>query len=204
MEKFKANLTYWLNPLKWTRDITFLVLLALDFQHTYEYMLALQTGPQASEAVPLFGSLFQHLDIPMTNGVFDAMAYAFMVTATIFFASNIWAKQLTHNHKGWMMPTAMVVGVLISALTNAGTMYYAATGTALIPLVFVGITAAVLGGVVTGGLLMFASMDAWEMKARIEKGRITRAKNRAAADELAAARDRKAKYTPNKYKTVKA
>lgn len=192
-----------INPIKWARQLVFLLLLALDFQHTYEFILAHETNVQAHELVPLFGPLFNWAAIPMTNGVFDALAYAGVVTATIFFMSNTLAHRLSRSFPSRMYWAAMVVGVALSALTNAGTMFYAATSTDLIPTPLVGPTAAILGGVVTGGLLMFASMDAWDLKARIEKGRATRAKNRAAADELAAVRERKEKYTPNKYKAVK-
>lgn len=191
---------HWFKPLKWTRTLVFVALLALDFQHTYEFILSLSNNAQAHELVPLFGPLFNWAMIPMTNGVFDALAYAFMVTATIYFVSNTLAKRMAHNHTGWMLPLALVVGVALSALTNAGTMFYAATGAMLIPTALIGVTAATLGGVITAGLLMFASMDAWDMKARIEKSAKTRARHQAERDELAKARARKDLYTPKKYK----
>jgi hypothetical protein len=192
------------NPIKWARQIVFLALLALDYQHTYEFILAHETGTQAHELVPIFGPLFNWAAMPMTNGVFDAHAYAFVVTATIFFMSNTLAHRLSRNNASWMYWAAMGVGVLLSGLTNAGTMFFAATGTDLIPSALIGPVAATLGGVVTAGLLMFASMDAWDLKARYEKTMATRAKNRAARDELAKARERKEKFTPNKYKAAEA
>ena len=193
-----------LNPLKWARNLTFLALLMLDFQHTYEFILSLSSGTQAHELVPLFGPLFDWMAIPMTNGVFDALAYAYMVTATIYFTSNTIAKRLSHNHPVKLLTTALVVGTALSALTNAGTMYYGATSQMIIPAALVGPTAALLGGVITCGLLMFASMDAWDMKARIEKGRATRARNQQTRDEVAAARAKREKYTPKKFKTAQA
>lgn len=196
MDAFKANLIYWLNPMKWTRQLVFVALLLLDFQHTYEFVIAHQTGAQASEMVPLFGPLFSLVAIPMTNGVFDALAYAFTITALIFFMSNTLAKRLAHNHSSRMYWAAMVVAILVSALTNAGTMYYGSTGQSILPDFLAGGTMAVLGLIVTFGLLMFASMDAWEMKARIEKGRATRLRNQ---QQKVISMDR-SKYTPKKYR----
>lgn len=196
MEALKANLIYWLNPLKWTRQLVFVALLLLDFQHTYEFVIAHQTGTQATEMVPLFGPLFTWASIPMTNGVFDGLAYAFTITALIFFMSNTLAKRLTHNHPSKMYWAAMVVAILVSALTNAGTMYYGSTGASLIPDWLAGGTMASLGLIVTFGLLMFASMDAWEMKARIEKGRATRQRNhQQKVIEMS-----RSKFTPKKYR----
>jgi hypothetical protein len=75
MDAFKANLTYWLNPLKWTRNLVFLALLLLDFQHTYEFFQSIQRNFQAHEVVPIFGSLFTWASIPMDNATFDSLAY---------------------------------------------------------------------------------------------------------------------------------
>lgn len=196
MATFKANLIYWLNPMKWTRGLVFLALLALDFQHTYEFILAHQTASQAQEMVVLFGPFFNAIHIPMTNGVFDALAYAFTITALIFFMSNTLAKRLAHNHPSKMYWAAMVVAILVSALTNAGTMYYGSTGASIIPDGAIGATMATLGLIVTFGLLMFASMDAWEMKARIEKGRATRLRNQ----QQKVIDMSRAKYIPKKYR----
>lgn len=193
---------YWVNPMKWARNLTFVILLALDFKHTYEFVNAMSTAPQTREPVVLFGPLFEYVGIPLTNGIFDSLAYAFIVTATIFFMSNTLAKRLSHNHKSYSYWAAMVVGVLLSALTNAGTMFLGATGTGLIPWAWLGLTAALLGGVVTAGLFMFASMDAWDMKARVQKSAKTREANRAKADITEMERLRKAKYTPKKYQTA--
>jgi hypothetical protein len=55
---------------------------------------------------------------------------------------------------------------------------------------------AALGLIVTFGLLMFASMDAWEMKARIEKGRETRRRNQ----QQRVIEMSRSKYTPKKYR----
>lgn len=188
------------NPIKWTRTLTFIALLALDFQHTYEFILSLSSGKQASELVPIFGGVFSWAGVSMTNGVFDALAYAGMITATIFFMSNTLAKRLAHNHPSLMYYAAMVVAVLVSALTNAGTMFYGATGSLIIPAFLLGPTAATLGGIITAGLLMFASMDAWDMKARVQKAAATRQRNQAARDVERMAQLRKEKFTPAKYK----
>jgi hypothetical protein len=190
----------WFNPMKWARDITFAILLALDFKHTYEFVNHMQTAAQTREPVVLFGPIFTSLGIPLTNGIFDSLSYAFIVTATIFFMSNTLAKRLAHNHRSWSYWMAMIVGVGLSALTNAGTMFLGATGTSLIPLTLLGLTAAILGGVVTGGLFMFASMDAWDMKARVQKAADTRKRNRAHADMAEMEKLRRQKYTPAKYR----
>ena len=190
------------NPLKWARHLVFLALLALDYQHTYEFVLSYQTGAQAGEAVPIFGPLLAHAGISLSNGVFDAHAYAFTITATIYFMSNTLAKRLSRNHPALMYYTAMGVGVLVSALTNAGTMFYGATGERIIPAMAVGVTMAALGGIVTAGLVMFASMDAWDLKARYEKSMATRARNRAQRDEVAARRTRQEKFTPKVYRSA--
>lgn len=183
-----------LNPIAWARALTFMVLLALDYKHTYEFVISTQTGAQARELVPLFGPLFDWAAVPMSNGVFDALGYAFIVTAVIYFMSNTLAKRLSHNHPSWTYYLALSVGVGISALTNAGTMYYGATGTLIVPAEYIGLVAALLGGVVTAGLFMFASMDAWDMKARVQKAAATRKRKSEDADELE--RQRKLKYTP--------
>lgn len=199
-----GNTSSWFNPMKWARDLTFLILLALDFKHTYEFVNAMSTAPQTREPVVLFGPIFEYVGIPLTNGVFDSLAYAFIVTATIYFMSNTLAKRLAHSHKSFSYWTAMVVGVLLSALTNAGTMFLGATGTGLIPWAYLGLTAALLGGVVTAGLFMFASMDAWDMKARVQKSAKTRETNRQARDRARFEAERTAKYTPKKYRAAEA
>lgn len=188
------------NPIKWARNMTFVALLALDFQHTYEFILSLSNNAQSHEPVPLFGTILGSIGIPMTNGVFDALAYAFMVTATIYFMSNTLAKRLSHNHPSTLYVVAMMTAVGLSVLTNAGTMYYGAEGSLIIPTIAIGWVAAGLGGVITAGLLMFASMDAWDMKARVEKATKTREKNRAKRDQDELTQKRKSKYTPHKYK----
>ena len=192
----------WFKPLVWARKGTFVLLLALDFQHTYEFILSLSTGKQANDYVPIFGGLFQMAGIPMTNGVFDALAYAGVITATIFFMSNTLAKRLSHNHPSLTYFFAMGVATGVSILTNAGTMYYGATGSLIIPTAYLGQTAALLGGIITAGLVMFASMDAWDMKARVQKSAKTREANRAKADITEMERLRRAKYTPKKYQSA--
>jgi hypothetical protein len=196
MQKLIANLTYWLNPMKWARQFVFLCLLALDYQHTYEFVLSLSSGAQAHEQVPIFGPLLANFGVQITNGVFDAHAYAFTITATIFFMSNTLAKRLAHNHPSWTYYLALGTGVAVSALTNAGTMFYGATNTMLVPAALIGAVAAALGGIITAGLLMFASMDAWDMKARIEKGRATRLHNQ----QQRVISMQRSKYTPKKYR----
>jgi hypothetical protein len=89
---------------------------------------------------------------------------------------------------------AMLVGVGLSALTNGGIMFLAATGTNLIPAYLVGLAAATLGALVTGGPLMFTSMKSWDMKSRIQKAAKTRERNQA----LRAEEERRGKYTPIK------
>lgn len=200
MNKLIAMLTYWLNPMKWARQLVFVALLALDYQHTYEFILSMSPGAQANEPVPIFGPLLSNVGMSLTNGVFDAHAYAFTITATIFFMSNTLAKRLSHNHPSLTYYLALGVGTLVSALTNAGTMYYGATGALLIPAAFVGLTMALLGGIVTAGLLMFASMDAWDMKARIQKAAATRERNKQTRDIQRMAELRREKFTPKAHR----
>jgi hypothetical protein len=51
---------------------------------------------------------------------------------------------------------------------------------------------------------MFASMDAWEMKARIEKGRATRKANATQKVIALDAAARRAKFTPRKYRQAQS
>lgn len=187
----------WIQPMRWARNLIFICLLALDFKHTFEFVNVMAVSSEAHQPVILFGPLLDYLGIPLTNGTFDAMAYAFTVTATIYFMSNTLAKRLAHNHRSLSFWIAMSVGVGLSALTNGGIMYLASTGVNLIPAAEVGLAGAVLGALVTGGLLMFASMDAWDMKSRIQKAAKTRERNQLARAEEA----RRAKHTPKKYLT---
>lgn len=57
--------------------------------------------------------------------------------------------------------------ITISVLTNVGTMFYGAIGTLIVPVEWVAVAAAALDIVITADLLMFASIDVWNMKARV-------------------------------------
>jgi hypothetical protein len=185
----------WFSPLRLARTLTFICLLALDFKHTFEFVDALSVAKQAQEPVVLFGPLLAHLGITVSNGVFDALAYAAMVTATIFFMSNTLAHRLARGNPSVTYWLSMLVGVALSFLTNAGTLFLAATGLSLIPGALIGLTAGLMGGIVTLGLFMFASMDAWDMKHRVDTAR-TKKEKRAA--ELTK-EQRRLKYTPKKH-----
>jgi len=53
-----------------------------------------------------------------------------------------------------------------------------------------------LGSILTFGLLMFASMESVDLAVRVEKGRRTRERNQQLRDKD----ERRAKYTPHKYR----
>jgi len=163
----------WFNPMKWARSLVFVALLALDFKHIYSFVLGLTTHDHAP--VVLIGQLLPGV----TNGQFDALTYAAMVPATIYFVSNTLARRLAREQSAGMFWTALVVGTALSALANAGTMFAAATGWSLVWGAMAGPASALIGGMVTLGLLMFASMDSWDAKERVLKGRNTRRKHEA-------------------------
>src|SRR5258706_7369509 len=163
----------WFNPMRWARSLVFVALLALDFKHIYSFVLELTTHDHAP--VVLIGQLLPGV----TNGQFDALTYAAMVPATIYFVSNTLARRLAREQSAGMFWTALVVGTALSALANAGTMFAAATGWSLVWGALAGPASALIGGMVTLGLLMFASMDSWDAKGRVLKGGNTRRKRAA-------------------------
>lgn len=158
----------WFQPVAWSRQVVFMALLLLDFKHTFEFVAALTLHDKAP--VVLIGQWLPNV----TNGQFDAITYAAMVPATILFVSNTLASRLAHGDKTGTYWLAMTVGTGLSAVTNAGTMFYAATGTAIIPGWLIGIASAAIGGIVTLGLLMFSSMSSWDKRERLMRDRVKR------------------------------
>jgi hypothetical protein len=99
------------------------VVMAIDEMHNkYPFVLVLTTHDHAP--VVLIGQLFPGV----TNGQFDALTYAVMVPATIYFVSNTLARRLAREQSAGMFWSAPAVGTALSALANAGTMFAAATG----------------------------------------------------------------------------
>jgi hypothetical protein len=170
----------------------FAALLALDYMHMFEFVTSMSTSASAKQPVALLGNWLPGV----TNGVFDALAYAAVVTATIYFVSNTLARRLANGESSGMYWVALIVGSVLSALANAGTMFANATGKFLISPELLGPVAAVLGGIVTFGLLMFASMVSWDLR---EKMLRTRARQEA-AERTRTEEERKAKFTPKRYR----
>jgi hypothetical protein len=121
-----------------------------------------------------------------------------MITSLLFFLTNTVVKRASHGQKwGWFM-AALIVGTIISGLANADVMsrqwvYSFLQGNGIASPV-----QALIGLVVTGGLILFAGMDSFDERSKLEKSRATRAKNKAAREEAA----RKAKFTPKAKREV--
>jgi hypothetical protein len=87
---------------------------------------------------------------------------------------------------------------VLSALANGGTLFWGATGAFLVPTWAIGPVAFAIGAVITGGLLLFATMDSLDTRERVMKARATKERNRVKKlDE-----ERRMKHTPKQYRVI--
>lgn len=175
MSDFVDGFKRWLKPQVWLLKAIFLCWLVLDFKHIFQTVAVMShasVGAQGSTLI-LFGQWLPGI----TNATFDAFAYAFNITALIFLMTGVLARRIVRHQSTWMYVTALVVATLISAFANAGTFFQATTGVFIVPEVFLGPVATTLGTVITGGLLMFSSMDSMDMVHRMHKAQETRMRN---------------------------
>jgi len=184
------------NPMRWARNIILICLYALDATNLYRFVFTMMSAKARSEPAAYFGFTF-----PTTVAIFDSTAYALFITLTLYFMSNTLAHRLADRYRSIHYWAALVVGVGISALANAGAMFLDVTDVTLPaeigawgpPL------ALALGAVVTFGLLFYVVMDSWDIFQKKEDAR-----KREGLDALKQLREEPAyKHSPNQHKAKK-
>jgi hypothetical protein len=174
----------------------FIVWLALDFKHIFQFV-ARMTDPAAvkqTSSVILAGQWLPGV----TNGTFDALGYAFCGTSILFVVSNLIIRRQLKHQAVWLFWIAFLVFTCISALANGGTLFWGATGAFLVPTWAIGPVAFGIGAVITGGLLLFATMDGLDTRERVMKARATKERNRVKKLE----EERRMKHTPKQYRVI--
>jgi len=180
-------------PKAWARNIVFIVLLMLDASNLFRFVYTGMTAHTRVEQMVLpFG-----IPIPMSVGVFDATAYALIVTPTIYFLSDLVAQRKAHSEPNGLYWTALISGSLLSGLANGGALYLDFNDLTLLQ--FIGDKTwipIVLGVTVMLGLLFYASMEGWDLTRKIKAKRAEQDAKLAEVQDAA----RRWVSTPNKYK----
>lgn len=141
-----------------------------------------------------------------TRGPLDATEYGLAFTSMMFFAGNAALARMVKGYSARMYWIVQVIAAFVSGLANAGARYFISSGHILLVLDDNFWTPIAFGMIVTFGLLIFAPMEAFEFKQRVDKTRSTIARQgdqmtnriRAVSKEEAEFQ-RRLKHTPTKY-----
>jgi hypothetical protein len=185
------------------RRLIMVLLFLIDAEHIYQFMLLTVDPRVANLPADFFG-----IPVPLfTRGRLDAVEYGLAFTSMMFFAGNAALQRMIRNYDSKLYWIVQVVAAIVSGVANAGARYFLSSTHILLILNDTFWTPIAMGMLVTLGLLIFAPMEAFELKQRIDRGRQTIARKsddmtnqiRAVSKEEADFQ-RRLKHTPKQYR----